>query len=180
MERKTEESLVNRSLGFEVEVEQAPMRRMRGEWVLDIGTQRFQHIVLWKLIVSLNPLSGDHVRFMRLALEQTMEAFASYLEVSAPAVSKWQKKEERPTQMNKGTEVLMRLFAAESLLNQAELSETTRDSIFYHVFEKISQFDGEGEPESIRVTRDELRRAENNAADLPLDFDESGQVRSVV
>ena len=173
MERKTEESVVNRSLGFAVELEQAPMRRIRGEWVLDVGPQRFQQTVLWKLIVNPAPLSGDHVRFMRLNLEKTMKALASHLGVSAAAVSKWEDKQEQPTQMNKGTEVLLRLFAAETLLDESGLSANQQDSVFHRVYEKVSQFDRTREPVSICVTPDELQLAENHPAHLPFDLAEN-------
>ena len=140
MDQKTEDSIINKTLGFPVEVRQAPMRRMRGEWVFDVAPRRFQDAVLWKLIVSPSPRSGHHVRLMRTAIEKTMEALGGHLGVSAAAVSKWEDKGEQPTQMNKATEALLRLLVAEILLVRSGLPTEDQDSVFHRVHEEVMHF----------------------------------------
>jgi DNA-binding transcriptional regulator YiaG len=170
MDQKIEETIVNKTLGFPVEVRQAPMRRMRGEWVFDVAPRRFQDAVLWKLIVSPSPLSGHHVRLMRTAIEKTMEALGGHLGVSAAAVSKWEDKGEQPTQMNKATEALLRLLVAQTLLEQSGLSPEERDSVFHRVYEELMRFSLVGEPEAVTITGEELDYAEQSPAGLPFEL----------
>lgn len=170
MEEKTQDFIINKTLGFPVEVHQAPMRRMRGEWVFDVAPRRFQDAVLWKLIVSPSPLSGHHVRLMRTAIEKTMEALGGHLGVSAAAVSKWEDKAEQPTQMNKGTEALLRLLVAEILLDRSGLPVEDQDAVFHRVYVEVMRFSRTVEPESVSITGEELQHADESPANLPFDL----------
>lgn len=115
MKQTIAETFVDRSLGFEVTIQAAPLREVRGEWVLDVDPNELQEVVVWSLAHQDASWTGSQVRFVRHWLEMTLEDFAQMLGVTHPAVIKWEKRDDAPTQMAKGTEVLLRLHALKAL-----------------------------------------------------------------
>jgi DNA-binding XRE family transcriptional regulator len=109
MERKRENTFVDESLGFPVVLEDVPMKKIRGEWILDIPLNEYQQVVIWILAHADFAFTGRHVRFVRHWMEMTQKDFGDMLGVSHVAVSKWEDKGSQPTSMARATEVQLRL-----------------------------------------------------------------------
>jgi hypothetical protein len=108
MEVKICEEYIDHSLGFPVKLNDVPMRKIRGEWVIDIDPNRFEHAVLWGLVHKRGALCGSEIRFIRHWMEQTLSEFGDELGVTHAAVSKWEKQGSSPTNMAMGTDFLVR------------------------------------------------------------------------
>lgn len=89
IERKNE-TFTYTDLGFPIELIDVPMRKMLGEWVLDINLNIFQLEVLKMLIHKPTPLQAGQLRFIRKYFEMTTTAFGEILGVSHAAVIKWE------------------------------------------------------------------------------------------
>ena len=89
VERKNE-TFTYTDLGFPIELIDVPMRKMLGEWILDINLNIFQLEVLKMLIHKPTPLQAGELRFIRKYFEMTMIAFGEILGVSHAAVIKWE------------------------------------------------------------------------------------------
>jgi DNA-binding transcriptional regulator YiaG len=89
IERKNE-TFTYTDLGFPIELIDVPMRKMLGEWVLDINLNIFQLEVLKMLIHKPTPLQAGELRFIRKYFEMTTTAFGEILGVSHAAVIKWE------------------------------------------------------------------------------------------
>lgn len=88
-ERKFE-TITYEDLGFPIELIDAPMKKVFGEWVLDINLNKFQLEILKLLIHQQTPLQGGQLRFIRKYFEMTTTAFGEVLGVTHPAVLKWE------------------------------------------------------------------------------------------
>jgi hypothetical protein len=71
------ETFIYRDLGFPIKLINVPMKKILGEWVLDINLAKFQREVLHELIYNERPLSGSEVRFIRKYFEMTTTAFGN-------------------------------------------------------------------------------------------------------
>lgn len=88
-EQKTE-TFTYTDLGIDVELIDAPLKKIFGEWVLDIDLNDLQLKVLQMLIRKPTPLQARELRFIRKYFEMTTTAFGKLLGVSHAAVIKWE------------------------------------------------------------------------------------------
>ena len=72
METKKETFIFN-GLGFPIELVDCPMKKVAGEWVIDIDLNALQIFVFKNLIHKPFPLAGGELRFMRKFMDLTTE-----------------------------------------------------------------------------------------------------------
>ncbi len=112
MKDRKRETFIFRGLGFPVKLIKVPMRKMIGEWVLDINFNKLQRAVLECLLREPAPLNGDELRFIRKFLDLSTAEFGKIFGVSHVAVVKW---ENRKARTNLSTDVCIRLYMFDHL-----------------------------------------------------------------
>ena len=90
MTEKKIETFTYTDLGFPIQLIDVPMRKVLGEWVLDINLNILQIEVLKMLIHKPTPLQAGELRFIRKYFEMTTTAFGKVFGVSHAAVIKWE------------------------------------------------------------------------------------------
>lgn len=90
MTEKKIETFIYRDLGFPIQLIDVPMRKIMGEWFLDINLNILQLEVLKILIYKLTPLQAGELRFIRKYFEMTTTGFGKVFGVSHAAVIKWE------------------------------------------------------------------------------------------
>ena len=111
MERK-KETFIYEGLGFPIELIDAPMKKVFGEWIIDIDMNELQLFVFRGLIHKPYPLTGKEIRFMRKFLELSTTELGKKFGVSHATVIKWEKAQAKISPMQ---ESYMRLFLFECL-----------------------------------------------------------------
>ncbi|GMW01515.1 MAG: hypothetical protein AMXMBFR84_26520 [Candidatus Hydrogenedentota bacterium] len=101
--------------GFPVVIHNADTMNIRGKIVPKVNLLELERTILERLVVIQRRLTGNEVRFIRLWLKMGATAFANTLGVTHPAVLGWEKRGDRPTTMNWGTEFLLRFNLATEL-----------------------------------------------------------------
>lgn len=114
-ERKIQDEYRDHRFGFEVILRNAPMMKVRGEWLPDINANHLRWAVLAALAHKPGPLTGNEVRFIRQWLELTTTAFGKSAGVSHAAVIKWENLADEPAKISPGTEFRIRFLITESL-----------------------------------------------------------------
>lgn len=104
-DRKTK-TFVFHGLGFPITLVNTPMRKVLGEWIVDIDLTRLQLVVLRALIFKQGRLSKQELRFVRAFLCMTTTEFGRTLGVSHAAVIQW---ENGKRQLSPSTEFCIRL-----------------------------------------------------------------------
>lgn len=106
------ETFLYEGLGFPIKLVNVPMRKVFGEWALDINLGKLQRDVLHALIYKIQPLSGAELRFIRIYFELTTTSFGKAFGVTHAAVLKWESGQGNipPT-----TELCIRLYALDRL-----------------------------------------------------------------
>lgn len=136
MEKKKVKYFDDYGFGFQVRIVNAPMLKVRGEWVLDLDASKLQQTILRALASKAVRLTGSEIRFVRHSFDMTSTAFGEKFNVSHAAVLKWEKAGQRGTGMNWSTEKDIRLFVAARVFPKAsdflavyqELEERAEDS----------------------------------------------------
>ncbi len=118
MERK-KETFIYEGLGFPIELIDTPMKKVFGEWVIDIDMNALQIFVFKGLIHKPYPLTGKEMRFMRKFLEKSTTELGEELGVSHAAIVKWEKEEAKIGPMQ---EAYIRMFFNESLRDRELLN----------------------------------------------------------
>lgn len=110
-ERKVE-TFIYHDLGFPIKLINAPMKKVLGEWFLDINLAKLQKKVLSELACKPTSLTGEEIRFIRKYFEMTTTAFGQIFGATHSAVLKWEKDESC---MNSTTELCIRLYILDRL-----------------------------------------------------------------
>lgn len=121
--KKRKDTFVWDGLGFPIRLINVPMKKVFGEWVLDINLDQFQKSVLHILACKPSPLSGGELRFVIDYFKMSTREFAHLFGVTHAAVLKWENEKAR---MNPGTEVCLRLF----LLDRLKVADKEFKKIF--------------------------------------------------
>jgi transcriptional regulator with XRE-family HTH domain len=117
MKNKKTETFVYEGLGFPIELIDAPMKKVFGEWVMDIDMNQFQLFIFNGLIHKPSRITGKELKFMRKFLGLTTAELGKKLGITHVAILKWEKE---TTKMSVSQEIYLRmLFSA--LLNKEEL-----------------------------------------------------------
>lgn len=125
--KKKRETIIYEGLGFPIRLVNVPIRKVLGEWAIDINFNVLQAVVLDMLARKPTQLTGGELRFIIDYLEMSTREFAKLFGVTHAAVLKWEKEESR---MNPSTEVYLRLY----LLNYLKAT----DKEFRKLYLKIS------------------------------------------
>jgi DNA-binding transcriptional regulator YiaG len=88
-------TFVYEGLGFPVKLIDTPMKKVFGEWVIDIDMNALQMFVFKSLIHKPYPLTGKEMRFMRKFMGMSTMEFGENLGVSHAAVVKWEKEQAK-------------------------------------------------------------------------------------
>lgn len=112
MKHKKKVTLTWEGLGFPIRLINVPMKKIFGEWILDINLDHFQKSVLHILACKPTPLTGGELRFIIDYLQLSTRKFALLFGVTHAAVLKWEKEKSR---MNPSTEVCLRLYLLDHL-----------------------------------------------------------------
>ena len=127
MKETKKDTFIWEGLGFPIRLVNVPMKKVFGEWVLDINLAHFQKTVLHMLAKKPTPLIGAELRFIIDYLKMSTREFAKLFGVTHAAVLKWENEKSR---MNPSTEVCLRLY----LLNHLKVA----DKEFRKLYLKIS------------------------------------------
>lgn len=115
MKKKVQKIYQDYGFGFPVTLLNVPMMWIRGEWMPNVNQNELQSFVVEALAVKQSRLTGNEIHFIRLYLKMTLTQFAERFNVSHPAVLKWERCENKSTEMNWSTEKDIRLFALKAL-----------------------------------------------------------------
>lgn len=130
-QRKTKTFLFN-GLGFPITLVNAPMRKVFGEWILDINMEVFQLAVLRILVHKANRLTKDELRFFRKYLSLTTTEFGKIFGVSHVAVLRWEKGQR---QVTPAIEFYIRLY----MLNHLQAKDREFRNLYNEIpLEKLS------------------------------------------
>jgi DNA-binding transcriptional regulator YiaG len=90
MKKTKRETFIYEGLGFPVKLVNVPMKKVYGEWIMDIDLEKLQLAALDALLHKPFLLNGNELRFIRKFLEMTTTEFGKLFGVSHVAVLKWE------------------------------------------------------------------------------------------
>lgn len=129
IERKIEKEYTSLVFGFPVLMHDMPMIKLCGEWAADVNWNQIEALVLLKLALTRNCLTGSQIRYIRLWAKMTQQAFADKFGITQPAVVKWEKTKDCRAIMNDPIQKQIRLFIVRRL--------SMDDATFRKAIEKI-------------------------------------------
>lgn len=154
MKAKKRKTLVFYGLGFPITLVNAPMRKVFGEWIIDVDMENLQLFVLRSLAYKPIPMTREELKFVRKFLNLTTTDFGRIFGVSHVAVVNWEKGNRH---VSPAIELCIRLH----ILNHLHV----RDKEFRNLYAEISleklhrKATGNIVPIKIDVSSDELKIA---------------------
>lgn len=127
MQEKKTKTVIFKGLGFPIKLINAPMKKMFGQWCVDLDLNKLMLVVLNALAHKPIPLTGDELRFIRSYLKMTLVEFGKAFGVSHVAVLKWEKGENR---ISPSLELYIRLYVLDHL--------QAKDNAFRALYKEVS------------------------------------------
>lgn len=123
--------LIFNGFGFPIELHNVPAKEIRGSIEPIINYKDLALKVISEVCSDENkmPLTGRQVFFLRNHLQMTIREFGKFLEVTHPAVKKWEEAGDAATKMSDATEKILRLKVLDSI--------GIKPSQFVKVFKKL-------------------------------------------
>ncbi|MBF8262820.1 MAG: hypothetical protein HW387_485 [Parachlamydiales bacterium] len=109
-------TFIYEGLGFPITLVNTPMRKVFGEWVIDIDMTRLQLVVLRALAFKSGRLTKHELQFIRKFLALTTANFGRIFGVTHAAVIQW---ENGKRQLTPSTEFCIRLHVLSHLRAKA-------------------------------------------------------------
>lgn len=107
MKTKKTSTFIYKGLGIPVKLINVPMKKMLGEWFIDVNMETLQRIVLEALIHKPFSLTGAELRYIRNYMEMSCVDFGKTFGVSHVAVVKW---ENEKNGISPALELYIRLY----------------------------------------------------------------------
>jgi DNA-binding transcriptional regulator YiaG len=154
MKNKKKETFIYEGLGFPIKLVNVPMRKVLGEWCMDIDMNKLMEVVLEALIHKPFAFTGDEMRFIRSYLGMTMAEFGKTFGVSHVAVLKWESGKNR---ISPALEFCIRLYISDYLM--------VRDKEFRALYKELSfeqlskEQKGKIHPITVDATTEDLKIA---------------------
>ncbi len=112
MRDRKQETFIFDGLGFPIKLINVPMKKVFGEWAIDINMDKLMLVALEALIHKPVAMTGDELKFIRSYLHMTMAAFGKTFGVSHVAVLKWENEKNR---ISPPLEICIRLYVWDHL-----------------------------------------------------------------
>ncbi len=133
MSERKKETIIYKGLGFPIKLIDVPMKKMFGDWVIDIDMTVLQLVVLKYLASKPTRLTKNELRFIRHFLTMTTTEFGKTFGVTHSAVIQWEKGNRNA---NPATEFCIRLY----VLNYLRVKDKEFRSLYKKIsIEKLSQ-----------------------------------------
>ena len=127
MKTTKKETIVYKGLGFPIKLIDVPMKKMFGDWVIDIDMTELQLIVLRALVYKPIRLTKNELKFIRHFLVMTTTEFGKIFGVRHSAVVQW---ENGKRNLSPSIELCIRLYVMNHL--------HVKDKEFRNLYNKIS------------------------------------------
>ena len=127
MKNRKTKTFIYKAFGFPIKLINVPMRKVIGEWVIDVDFNELQKAILRSLINKPTPLHGAELRFIRKYLHMTTTAFGKIFDVTHAAISKWESEKSRAPA---SADIYIRFYILDHL--------RVKDKEFHNLFNTIS------------------------------------------
>jgi DNA-binding transcriptional regulator YiaG len=154
MKNRKKETFVFEGLGFPIKLINAPMKKVFGEWAIDINMNKLMLVVLEAMVHKPVALTGAELRFIRSYLQMTSTEFGKIFGVTHAAVLKW---ESGKNKISPPLELCIRLH----VLNHLRAKDKEFRALFKELsLEKLSEKPtGKIHPLAVDATTEDLKIA---------------------
>jgi DNA-binding transcriptional regulator YiaG len=154
MKNRKNETFVFEGLGFPIKLINAPMKKVFGEWAIDINMNKLMLVVLEAMVHKPVALTGAELRFIRSYLQMTSTKFGKIFGVTHAAVLKW---ESGKNKVSPSLELCIRLH----VLNHLRAKDKEFRALFKELsLEKLSEKPtGKIHPLAVDATTEDLKIA---------------------
>lgn len=112
MAKNKRETRIFNALGFPIKLIDVPMKKVLGEWVMDINYNALQLVVLRALAYKPIPLTKEELKFIRKFFDMPTTEFGKVFGVTHVAVLQWENGKRR---LSPHLELCIRLYAFDHL-----------------------------------------------------------------
>jgi hypothetical protein len=134
MKSKIVKNFIYEGFGFPLQIKNTRLYLIDNEWLPKIDVRMLAESVIVKLPFQKERLTGYQVKFIRDYFEMSLREFANkVVNESHSAVAKWEKFENRPTNMDINVESNLRLY----ILDKVAIKSKKDRQDFYGKYQTI-------------------------------------------
>lgn len=109
MNKKIIKKYIYNGLGFPIELHNVVVVMFNGEFHPKIDVRKIADSAMKSLVLQESRLTGNQIKFIRTYLSKSLREFSEIVNESHTAIKKWEDFKDKPTNMDKNIEILLRL-----------------------------------------------------------------------
>lgn len=110
MTKKIVKKYIYNGLGFPIELHNVEMVMFNGEFHPKIDVRKIADSAIKSLVSQETRLTGNQIKFIRTYFSMSLRDFSEIVNESHMAVKKWEDFKDKPTNMDRNIEILLRLY----------------------------------------------------------------------
>lgn len=115
MNKKTVKKYIYSGLGFPFELHNVEMIMFNGKFHPKIDIRKTADLAIKSLVSQPSRLTGNQIKFIRTYFSKSLREFSEIVNESHMAVKKWEDFKDKPTNMDRNIEILLRLHVYNSI-----------------------------------------------------------------
>jgi len=138
MSKKLVKNYIYRELGFPIELHDVEMVFFDGEFHPKIDVRKTADLAIKSLVSQKARLTGNQIKFIRVYLSMSLREFAKIVNESHMAVKKWEDFKDKPTNMDRNIEIMLRLHIYDYTAIKTKNDKKEKIE-FYHQFLALTE-----------------------------------------
>lgn len=110
MNKKIIKKFIYEGLGFPIELHDVEMIMLDKEYHPKIDIRKIAETAIKSLVLQESRLTGNQIKFIRTYFSKSLREFSEIANESHMAVKKWEDFKDKPTNMDRNIEILLRLY----------------------------------------------------------------------
>ena len=141
MSKKIVKNYTYNGFGFPVELHDVEMVLINDEFHPKIDVRKVSDLVIKSLVLQNSRLTGNQIKFIRTYLSMSLREFAKVVNESHMAVKKWEDYKDKPTNMDKNIEIMLRLHIYDYVVIKTKNNKGKKIK-FYNQFVALTEMFG--------------------------------------
>jgi len=134
MKTKTVRKYIYDGLGFPVELHDVEMVMIDGEFHPKIDVRKVADSTINSLVLQQTRLTGNQIKFIRTYFSMSLREFTRIANESHMAIKKWEDYKDKPTNMDKNVEIMLRLQIYDHITSR---KQKNKKAMFYDHFSAL-------------------------------------------
>jgi len=140
MKKIIAKNYIYEGLGFPIELRDVEMVKIDGELHPKIDVRKIADLAIKSLVLQNKRLTGNQIKFIRTYYSMSLREFSKIVNESHMAIKKWEDYKDKPTNMDKNIEIMIRLQIYNRIISDKKSDKRGKMNFYKHFLTLVNMF----------------------------------------